>query len=272
MVNKTNCDNIEDIVNTERSYPMQQAVSLLHNNQVMRGMAHIPLAGQKEAPAVILLHGFTGSKLEPHRFFLKISRELEVIGIASFRFDFLGSGESDGDFEDMTVLNELAEAETILDYVRSHPSINSEKVIVLGFSMGGLVASLLAGDHPEIIEKLILLAPAGNMAEKAKGMEKNSTYIKDVNAYDIGGNLIGKDFIAQLKSIEVWERAKSFERDVLIIHGSRDEAVSIEESKDYQEKCYQGKAALRIVTGADHTFSSYQWEKEVIESICSFLK
>ncbi|MCM3575776.1 lysophospholipase [Mesobacillus subterraneus] len=250
---------------------MQQAVSLLHNNQVMRGMAHIPLADQK-APAVILLHGFTGSKLEPHRFFLKISRELEVLGIASFRFDFLGSGESDGNFEDMTVLSELAEAETILDYVRSHPNINSEKVIVLGFSMGGLVASLLAGDQPEKIEKLILLAPAGNMAEKANVMEKNSTYIKDMNAYDIGGNLIGKDFIAQLKSIEVRERAKSYERDVLIIHGSSDEVVSIEESKDYQEKCYQGKAALRIVTGADHTFSSYQWEKEVIESICSFVK
>jgi uncharacterized protein len=251
---------------------MQQAVSLLHNNKVMRGMAHIPSLDQKKAPAVILLHGFTGSKLEPHRFFLKISRALEDLGIASFRFDFLGSGESDGNFEDMTVLNELAEAETILQYVRSHPDIDEEKVIVLGFSMGGLVASLLAGDHPEEIERLILLAPAGNMAEKAEVMEKNSSYIKEENAFDIGGNLIGKDFIAQLKSIEVWERAKSFKKQVQIIHGSGDEAVSIEESKTYQEKCYQGQAELHIVTGADHTFNSYHWEKEVIENICNFVK
>lgn len=251
---------------------MQQAVSLLHKNKVMRGMAHFPLLAQKKAPAVILLHGFTGSKLEPHRFFLKISRALEELGIASFRFDFLGSGESDGNFEDMTVLNELAEAETILEYVQSHPEIDKEKVIVLGFSMGGLVASLLAGDHPEEIEKLILLAPAGNMAEKVKVMEENSAYIKEENAFDIGGNLIGKDFIAELNSFDVWERAKSFERDVLIIHGTRDEAVSIEESKNYQEKCYQGRAALHLVTGADHTFNSYYWEKEVIENICHFVK
>lgn len=251
---------------------MQQAVSLLHNNKLMRGMAHLPLLDQKKSPAVILLHGFTGSKLEPHRFFLKISRALESHGIASFRFDFLGSGESDGDFEDMTVLNELAEAETILQYVRSHPNIDQEKVIVLGFSMGGLVASLLAGDNPDQIEKLILIAPAGNMAEKAKVMERKSAYIKEENAFDIGGNLIGKDFIAELKSIDVWERAKSFEKDVLIIHGSSDEAVSIKESRNYQEKCYQGKAELRIVTEADHTFNSYHWEKEVIESICNFVR
>lgn len=251
---------------------MQQATTLLHNNKVMRGMAHFPSLDQKKAPAVILLHGFTGSKLEPHRFFLKISRALEVLGIASFRFDFLGSGESDGNFEDMTVLKELAEAETILQYVRSHPNIDSDKVIVLGFSMGGLIASLLAGDHPEEIDRLVLLAPAGNMAEKAEVMEKNSTFTKEENAFDIGGNLIGKDFIAELKSIEVWDRAKPFKKDVLIIHGSRDEAVSIEESKTYQEKCYQGQAELLIVTGADHTFNAYHWEKEVIENICKFVK
>lgn len=250
---------------------MQEAVSLLHNNQVMRGMAHIPLAGEKEAPAVILLHGFTGSKLEPHRFFLKISRRLEALGIASFRFDFLGSGESDGDFEDMTVLNELAEAETILDYVRSHPNIDNEKVIVLGFSMGGFVASLLAGDHPQKIEKLILLAPAGSMAAEAKVMVKNSTYIKEESAFDIGGNLIGKGFIEELSTIDVWERAKKFKREVLLIHGSNDQAVPIEDSKKYQEKCYQEHATLHIVTGADHTFNSYHWEKEVIENICNFV-
>lgn len=251
---------------------MQQAVSLLHNNQVMRGMAHIPLLEQKKARAVILLHGFTGSKLEPHRFFLKISRELEALGIASFRFDFLGSGESDGNFEDMTVLNELAEAETILEYVRSHPNIDKEKVIVLGFSMGGLVASLLAGDHPEKIEKLILLAPAGSMAAEAKVMETNSTYIEEENAFDIGGNLIGKDFIEELNTIDVWERAKTFKYDVLLIHGSSDQAVSVEDSKKYQEKYYQGQARLHIVNGADHTFNSYHWEKEVIENICEFVK
>ncbi|KLU63127.1 hypothetical protein CEB3_c04770 [Peptococcaceae bacterium CEB3] len=60
-------------------------------------MEHFPTdMSDEEIPAVILFHGFTGTKLEPHRLLLKISHALEKLGFASFRFDFLGSGESDG--------------------------------------------------------------------------------------------------------------------------------------------------------------------------------
>lgn len=249
---------------------MQEAVSIVHNQQVMRGMAHLP--GTEKVPAVILLHGFTGSKLEPHRFFLKISRELEALGIASFRFDFLGSGESDGDFEEMTVLKELAQANTILDYVKSHPAIHQNRITVLGFSMGGLVASLLAGDRPDEIEKLILVAPAGNMAEAAEEMERNAQYIESKSAFDIGGNLISGDFINELKTIEVWKRAAAFMNPVLLIHGTEDGAVRFQESHTYIENCYQGHSKLVPIEGADHTFNSFHWESQAIAAIAKFLK
>jgi uncharacterized protein len=249
---------------------MQSAVSILHNQQVMRGMAHIPM-GEKH-PAMILLHGFTGSKLEPHRFFLKISRELESLGIASFRFDFLGSGESDGHFEDMTVLKELAEAKTILEYVRSHPSVDPDRIFVLGFSMGGLVASLLAGELPDEIHKLILLAPAGNMADKAEWMKQNNIFIESKNAYDIGGLLIGIPFIEELKTINVYERAARFNSQVLLIHGTKDQAVEYQQSLLYIENCYQDNAVLQLIDGADHTFNSFEWEKTVISAIGEFVK
>lgn len=249
---------------------MQKAISILHNLQVIRGMEHIPETD--EVPAVILLHGFTGSKLEPHRFFLKISRELEALGIASFRFDFLGSGESDGDFEDMTVLKELAEAKTIFEYVSSHPLVDKEKIFVLGFSMGGLVASLLAGDLKDDVYKLILLAPAGNMLEEAKIMEQNSTFIEAKNAFDIGGNLIGKGFIEELKTVKVWDWAAKYQKQVLLIHGTQDQAVSYTQSLLYKENCYKDIAEINLIDGADHTFNSYKWEKEVINAICAFVK
>ena len=249
---------------------MQKAVSIIHNQQVLRGMEHIPEID--EAPAVILLHGFTGSKLEPHRFFLKISRELEAMGFASFRFDFLGSGESDGNFEAMTVLKELAEAKTIFEYVSSHPQVDKDKIIVLGFSMGGLVASLLAGDLQDTIHKLILLAPAGNMAKKAEIMEHNSTFIELENAFDIGGNLIGKDFIEELKTVKVWDQASKYQKQVLLIHGTEDQAVHYKESLLYKENCYKEQAVIHLIDGADHTFNSYEWENEVITAVCSFVK
>ncbi|MBS4195053.1 alpha/beta hydrolase [Lederbergia citri] len=249
---------------------MQKAVSISHNGLTLRGMEHFP-SGEK-LPAVILFHGFTGNKLEPHRLFLQISRALEKQGFASFRFDFLGSGESDGDFEDMTVTKEFEEARTIFDYVKSHPKIDENRIILLGLSMGGLVASLLAGELNNGIERLVLLAPAGTMHQIIEPMEATVPFIASHNAYDYGGNLVGKAFGEDLKTINVWERAAKYKGNVLLIHGTKDEAVPYEVSNMYIEKCYSDRATLHTIENGDHTFNSYQWENEVIESIVNYVK
>lgn len=248
---------------------MQKAVSIIHKGLELRGMEHIP-TGEK-LPAIILFHGFTGTKLEPHRFFLQISRALEVQGFASFRFDFLGSGESDGDFADMTVSKELEEAETIFNYVKAHPSIDENKIILLGLSMGGLVASLLAGKLQSEITKLILLAPAGTMGELIEPMVGLAPFIVSYNAYDHGGNLVGKAFYDDVISIDVWNEAAKYDGKVLLIHGTKDEAVPYEVSNLYIENCYGDQAILHTIKDGDHTFNSYRWEREVIDVIKDFL-
>jgi uncharacterized protein len=248
---------------------MQKCVSITHNGLALRGMEHVPEG--ENLPAVILCHGFTGHKLEAHRLFLQISRTLEEQGFASFRFDFIGSGESDGDFKDMTVSNELLEAEAILGYVKSHPKIDEKRVILLGFSMGGLVASLLAGKRNTEIEKLILLAPAGTMGAMVDAIKGNLTFIEEENAYDIGGNLVGPAFYEDVKALNVWEQAAKYGGKVQLIHGTNDQAVPYPVSNLYIEKCYGEKATLRTIEGSDHTFNSYRWKKEVIETICKFI-
>jgi pimeloyl-ACP methyl ester carboxylesterase len=250
---------------------MQTSVSIVHHGQTLRGMEHIPERDTK-FPAVILLHGFTGHKLEPHRFFLKISRTLETIGVASFRFDFLGSGESDGDFENMTVLRELDQARAIFQYVKSHPAIDETKITVLGISMGGLVASMLAGELQDELYKLILLAPVGSMKDNIKKWIDVLPFIENYDAYDNGGDLIGKSFFNELETIEVWDKASKFTNPVLIIHGSEDKSVPLEVSSTYIENCYHSNATLRVIDGADHTFNRFEWEREVIETIMEYVE
>ncbi len=246
----------------------QQAITVMHNGMVLRGMEHIP-SGEK-LPAVILFHGFTGTKLEPHRLFLKISRALEEKGIACFRFDFLGSGESDGDFENMTVLNELSEARTVFDYVKGHRAVDENSITLLGLSMGGLVASLLAGELNEQIDKLILMAPAGTMSRLAAEYSGAAPFIEEIDAYDLGGNAVGKRFIEELSTIDVWKIAAGYQKKVLLIHGTQDETVPFEVSSLYIEKCYKNNALFYPIEGAGHTFNSYQWEQAVIRLICEF--
>ena len=72
-------------------------------------------AGEK-CPMVVFCHGFGGTKDGP--LFELICDTLQAHGIASVRFDFNGHGESEGEFRDMTVPNEIEDAKKVVEYVR----------------------------------------------------------------------------------------------------------------------------------------------------------
>ncbi len=80
----------------------------------------------KEFPLVIICHGFTGSKMEPLH--VNLANELEARGIASIRFDFNGHGESEGNFQDMTVLNEIEDAKKVYAYARDLKGVTSVSI------------------------------------------------------------------------------------------------------------------------------------------------
>ncbi|MBD3293779.1 MAG: alpha/beta hydrolase, partial [Armatimonadia bacterium] len=61
---------------------------------------HIP--DTTPAPGVVMCHGFTGQRMEAHFLFVKAGRAMCEAGLNVLRFDFRGSGESDGRFRDMT--------------------------------------------------------------------------------------------------------------------------------------------------------------------------
>ena len=139
---------------------MQKAVELKSQGLTLRGMLHMPDSATHKVPVVVIFHGFTGNKMEPHFIFVKLSRMLEKKGIASVRFDFGGSGESDGYFINMTLSGEIRDAHNILDYVKKLDGIDPERIGLVGLSMGGSVASALAGERKDEINSLCLWAPA----------------------------------------------------------------------------------------------------------------
>src|SRR4051794_9238908 len=93
---------------------------------MMRGMLHRPpgFSSAQRYPAVVMCHGFTGSRVEPHRIFVKTARQLAHHGIVTVRFDFWGSGESDGDFVDVTPETEIEDALAIIDWLRAQAGID----------------------------------------------------------------------------------------------------------------------------------------------------
>ena len=144
------------------------------------------LVGTREEPfgeiydMAIIFHGFTANRNTP--LLKEIADELRDENIASVRFDFNGHGDSDGKFENMTVLNEIEDANAILNYVKTDPHVRN--IYLVGHSQGGVVASMLAGLYPDIIKKVVLLAPAATLKTDAlngstQGVKYNPDHIPD---------------------------------------------------------------------------------------------
>lgn len=238
-------------------------------------MLHLPDDQRGRFPAVLMLHGFTGTKVEQHRLFVKLSRALAAKGIASLRFDFRGSGDSAGDFEDLTIRSEVVDALEALKFLGHHKRINSRRLALLGFSMGGVVASYVVGRERRQFRTLVLWAP---VAEGAGILDNLSTpdavaSLAQTGITDYEGNLVCIAFVRQFAEMKPLREVAKCQCPTLIIHGSRDETVPPHHADLYEKALFTPERAVKkiIVPGADHTFNKHIWEQRVLTDTVAWL-
>ncbi|WP_281165090.1 alpha/beta hydrolase family protein [Liquorilactobacillus sicerae] len=221
---------------------------------------------------VILLHGFTSDMgYTADSLIYQLAKHFNQAGLATLRFDFNGHGKSDGDFENMTVLNELADAKAALDYARAIPQI--KKIMLLGHSQGGVIASMLAGYYPDLIQRLALLAPAASLKTDAqRGVLQGATYnpkhIPDLLT-TIKQKQVGGFYLRIAQSLPIFEVSQIFQKPVCLIHGTNDQIVSPVVAKSY-DKIYQN-STLNLLSGADHGLTGSARSK-VLELTTDFFK
>lgn len=190
---------------------------------------------------VCLLHGLTmsASMYPLDRF----ASDYFKLGYDVLRFDFIGHGDTISNTLDMTIKEEINEAmHMILKFKDKY-----KKLILVGHSQGGVVASYIAKDlNPDI---LILLAPAFNL----KDMIQN-------------GNFFGKK-IKENKPIHIWNMHLSYEylmdalteeyykiyvNKVFWIHGEND--ILVPNKTVQMFKNVQKSINFTTIFGSDHEF------------------
>ena len=216
---------------------------------------------------VLMFHGFTGNKTEHGGHFRDFSRLLEKNNIASLRMDFSGNGESDGSFNDFTFDTMVMEANILLDYCLDIKGVKS--IVLLGFSMGGSLAAMVAGRRSEDINKLILWSPAAGIVEMIKKRYEMSDKLPNNDA-DFGNYPLSLKMYKSLEKYNVLESVENFDKDVLIIHGKKDLAVSYEVSLEYEKK-YK-KAFLHIIDSAGHGYDRSVEKEELLNKSIQFVR
>lgn len=244
----------------------ERAVEIALAGQTMRGLLHEP-ASPGPHPAVAVFHGFTGNRSAPDRLFVPLARRLAAAGVAALRFDFRGSGESDGLFVDMTTSAEVEDGAAALAFLRAQPGVDPRRVGVAGLSMGAMVASLLAARPGTRLSSLVLWSPA---IPRSWFVHFPAGVTPDMvtEPREEGGWPIGPGFFRDLATHDPYAAVRSHRGPTLVVHGSADTLVPEPVARGYLEAT---NGEWLAVEGADHTFTGVRLQNRVIDATVEFL-
>ena len=246
---------------------MYRSVELNVNGRLLRGCVRAP-EGNAPFPTAIFYHGFTVDRIGMQRLHELFARALVDQGFACVRFDFYGLGESEGDFNEMTLGHEIEEAKAIYRWTAEQDFCDPENLYITGHSQGGLICTVIA---PELQPKaMVLWAPALNMyygaSERARTMMGPTE-----NGWDIEGLELSREYIDEIRRMDLRAMALGYSGPTLLIHGEKDELVPVDCAYEYGD-IYGSTMKLVIIPGANHQFRSLNWKKQVYDASTDFLK
>ena len=112
---------------------------------------HVRDTGRRDAPAIVLLHGFGASLQTWDAWASELDNEFRVVRYDEPGFGLTGADPS-GDYSDTRAMAVLSGLMDRMGLTRAN---------IVGHSMGGRIAWRFAADHPDRVERLVLMAPDG---------------------------------------------------------------------------------------------------------------
>ncbi|MDU4960484.1 MAG: alpha/beta fold hydrolase [Sporomusaceae bacterium] len=228
-------------------------------NRQLSAMIHVDSYTVNQTPVIICCHGFTSEKIGSNQLMLNIARAITAAGLIALRFDFSGSGESDGEFATDTVISKWRQdLANVVNWVRNRPEFEGLPVYLLGHSLGGLI---VLSHHDDAIAGRVVLAPVvhpvDNFRNEILGPElwNQSLSGKDVANFLGKGFTIGPDFVADLvrNQYEPLHQLDRLGAPLLVVHGQQDAVVPPAGSQELYRQ-YSGEKEIAFLA-ADHVFT-----------------
>lgn len=219
-----------------------------------RRIAYHQSAGQ--GPGVVFLGGFRSDMTGTKATFLEGRARAE--GRAFLRFDYSGHGASDGLFEDGCIGDWAADARDVLDSLTHGPQI------LVGSSMGGWIALLLARAIPDRVAGVVGVAAAPDFMEdliwsqlppdqQADLMAKGRLALPSVMPTP---DIITRRMIEDGRTQFVLRGPLPLCMPVRLLHGTADTDAPFEVSLRLMAHAACPDMRLALVKGADHRFST----------------
>lgn len=255
----------------------RDAIVLTNEGQKIFSILHLPTHVQNPA-CVMICHGLGGHKTGRYRIYVELAEALVQQGLAVFRFDFRGSGDSEGSFGEMTLTGEVSDAMVALKYLQTEQRIDKNRIGLFGRSLGGAIAVIVSAKFGNT-KSLALWAPMFNGQDWLHLWERiqsgSVTKEESEEFRRINGQVAGLNFYSEMFSMRIDHELREL-RDVplLLMHGEQDEVISPHHSDSYLEERKHAAAKTEFVRlpHGDHDFTHAQERAFAIQKTAEWFK
>jgi pimeloyl-ACP methyl ester carboxylesterase len=226
----------------------------------MTELRHLEVNGRRLAyrlregrsPTIVFLPGYA-SDMEGTKA-LALDAFAQSHGLAMLRFDYSGTGSSEGRFEEGILGGWLDEVFFVLDNVTEGP------VILAGSSMGGWIALPVALRRPERIAAMIGVAAAPDFtdwgySDAQKAAIRESGCLELPNPYGPEPHLITRGFWQSGEALRLLHAPIAIDCPVRLIHGDADAVVPLAIALKLLEKLRSADVQLTVIKGGEHRLS-----------------
>lgn len=224
----------------------------------------------KKGPIIIMCHGFSSNKNTNS--LTQLNKILLKNNIFTFRFDFFGHGESEGDFANITISEGV---DDILQAIKFIKSSGYPKIGLLGSSFGG-ICSIMAASKTKNLSFLALKSPVSDYEEVKRNNNTSQELIDwKINGYTYypksdGTKLkLNYGFYEDFKNNNGYEALKKIKIPSLIIHGNKDMDVPVKQSTTAVKLLKNGK--LEVIQNADHRYTDPKHFRQMLKSLSGFI-
>lgn len=218
-------------------------------------LAYEALKGSNDV-TVMFLGGFRSDMMGTKAEFLK--EQCQKLNLSYVRFDYRGHGQSEGKFEEACISAWVEDAYDILQ-----ETVEDQKVMLIGSSMGGWISLLLALKLPEQLRGLIGLAAAPDftkwmeegMTDEQRDQLKIKGYFDLPNDYD-------EPYVITQKLLDDGRQNSLLDGDidiqcpVRLVQGMKDDAVEWQTAHRIKNAVTGDDVEVILLEEADHRLSS----------------
>lgn len=229
------------------------------------------------APLVVMLHGHGGSRHEAGGY-TQVADRLAAAGVASIRMDFAGCGDSTEPFRNQRLITMLADARAARDWAVANANIDTTRMALVGFSMGGRLAITLAAEDSGFSAMALWAPSADNGAtalydffggvtnyEQMRARAAQNEFVPFTTTWGQQQEL-SSGWFTDMAASRPLQLVGGFTGKLLVLYGNNDTVVVPAEAERVIQHATSAAAIQRyVVQGADHGLGLFSNEPHLTE-------